>query len=276
MWKEHTPPPFKNMPDTYSFLVRHSILWRLSYEITQPKFFHIPYLWFCGYVNCSTQYTHTHTHTHRQAQTHMKTDTDAYKGRCACAVRKELNAWQSVGKSACVLLCPCSLFMRKGLSRAFDIYEPDLVVSTGHRTQRAWSHRRTQEQGQAGATRLLQATRLRFAQRTELHMNDILHRACAAYMLCCVCVCVCVCVCMQVSVHPLMQHVPIRILRQRIKAKQMDPCNFATVITDFTTCHNTWFHTQATRCFVPTEYCAMLARDNGLEDEQIVMHGTRS
>lgn len=47
----------------------------------------------------------------------------------------------------------------------------------------------------------------------------------------------------------------------------------AQVITDFTTCHNTWFHVNATRCFVPTEYCAMLARDNGLEDDQIIMHG---
>lgn len=45
------------------------------------------------------------------------------------------------------------------------------------------------------------------------------------------------------------------------------------VVTDFTTCHNTWFHTEATRCFVPTDYCAMLARDNGLEDEQIIQHG---
>lgn len=143
MWKEHTPAPFNKMPDTYSFLVRHSILWRLSYEITQPKAFHVPYLAFCH------------------------------------------------------------LFMRGGLNRAFDLYKPDLVV----------------------------------------------------------------------SVHPLMQHVPIRTLKQRIRSGRMPPCNFATVITDFTTCHNTWFHPHATRCFVPTEYCAMLARKNGLQDEQIVQHG---
>mmetsp|Transcript_13700 Transcript_13700/g.29410 ORF Transcript_13700/g.29410 Transcript_13700/m.29410 type:complete len:529 (-) Transcript_13700:874-2460(-) len=76
-----------------------------------------------------------------------------------------------------------------------------------------------------------------------------------------------------VSVHPLMQHVPIRVLRSRIRSGVMKPINFATVVTDFTTCHNTWFHTGVTRCFVPTEYCKMLASRNGLQDEQIVVHG---
>ncbi len=35
MWKDHTPWPFHRIPDSYAFLVRHSILWRLSYQITQ-------------------------------------------------------------------------------------------------------------------------------------------------------------------------------------------------------------------------------------------------
>jgi hypothetical protein len=30
---------------------------------------------------------------------------------------------------------------------------------------------------------------------------------------------------------------------------------------------------EGTRCFVPTDYCAMLARNNGLVDEQIIQHG---
>ncbi len=78
------------------------------------------------------------------------------------------------------------------------------------------------------------------------------------------------------------------------------PINFATVVTDFTTCHNTWFHPEATRCFVPTgerrparisgashglfapyqsvtyrptEFCKDLAKKNGLVDEQIIQHG---
>ncbi|KAJ9507635.1 hypothetical protein QJQ45_019190 [Haematococcus lacustris] len=143
MWKDHTPAPFNRMPDSYSFLVRHSILWRLSYQITQPKLFHVPYL---GFVGC---------------------------------------------------------FMRNAIHKAFDIYQPDLVV----------------------------------------------------------------------SVHPLMQHVPIRVIKERIRNGTSPAINFATVVTDFTTCHNTWFHKQATRCFVATDFCAMLARNNGLQQQQIVQHG---
>lgn len=45
-----------------------------------------------------------------------------------------------------------------------------------------------------------------------------------------------------VSVHPLLQHVPVRVLKRRIKEGKQKPTNFATVVTDFTTCHNTWFH----------------------------------
>jgi hypothetical protein len=45
----------------------------------------------------------------------------------------------------------------------------------------------------------------------------------------------------QVSVHPLMQHIPLRVLKSRT-AKGLHPhIPFATVVTDFTTCHNTWF-----------------------------------
>ncbi len=69
MWKQHTPWPFNQLPDSYAFLVKHSILWRLSYEMLQPRICHVPYLAFVG------------------------------------------------------------LFMRSGLGRAFDLYQPDLVVS---------------------------------------------------------------------------------------------------------------------------------------------------
>ena len=55
-----------------------------------------------------------------------------------------------------------------------------------------------------------------------------------------------------VSVHPLMQHVPIRVLKGL--AKQGRPeTPFATVVTDLTTCHPTWFHPDVTKLFVPTE-----------------------
>ncbi len=48
---------------------------------------------------------------------------------------------------------------------------------------------------------------------------------------------------------------------------------FATVVTDLTTCHNTWFHPLVDCCFVPTEYCKRSALKNGLKEEQITVHG---
>jgi 1,2-diacylglycerol 3-beta-galactosyltransferase len=76
-----------------------------------------------------------------------------------------------------------------------------------------------------------------------------------------------------VSVHPLMQHIPIAVLRARAAASGAPAPPFATVVTDFTTCHNTWFHPEASRCFVPTEFCAALARQNGVPPDRIVVHG---
>lgn len=143
MWKEHTPPPFNSLPDTYSFMVNNGWIWRCAYTISQPKLVHLPY------------FTAVHA---------------------ACASQ---------------------------LSQAFDLYQPDLVV----------------------------------------------------------------------SVHPLMQHVPFKVLRQRIRAGIQEPINFATVVTDFTTCHNTWFHRGVSKCFVPTEFARQLAWKQGLNEEQIVMHG---
>ncbi len=70
-----------------------------------------------------------------------------------------------------------------------------------------------------------------------------------------------------------MQHIPIRVMAERIKTGAMPPTNFATVVTDFTTCHNTWFCPDATRCFVPTEFCRQLALRNGMAPGQILLHG---
>lgn len=52
-----------------------------------------------------------------------------------------------------------------------------------------------------------------------------------------------------------------------------NPVPFATVVTDLTTCHNTWFHPKVDRCFVPTNYCKRSALKNGLKEEQITVHG---
>eukprot|EP00879_Flechtneria_rotunda_P020339 GHRR01021390.1.p1 GENE.GHRR01021390.1~~GHRR01021390.1.p1 ORF type:complete len:416 (+),score=130.30 GHRR01021390.1:440-1687(+) len=144
VWKEHTPYPFNQLPDSYSFLVKHSILWRMTYHTIQPRFMHIPYF--------NTVYT----------------------------------------------------FVNRHLSEAFDYYDPDIVV----------------------------------------------------------------------SVHPLMQHIPTRVLAARAKRLgRAAPAPFATVVTDFTTCHNTWFCKDVNKCFVPTEYCKQLGKRMGLTEQQLVMYG---
>ena len=51
------------------------------------------------------------------------------------------------------------------------------------------------------------------------------------------------------------------------------PPPFATVVTDLTTCHNTWFDPRVDACFVPTEECAARARRLGVPSERIAVHG---
>lgn len=71
-----------------------------------------------------------------------------------------------------------------------------------------------------------------------------------------------------VSVHPLMQHVPLKILR---RMKKTTP--FATVVTDLTRCHVTWFHRAVDKCFVATQLVAAQALKVGLKASQIVCCG---
>ena len=48
---------------------------------------------------------------------------------------------------------------------------------------------------------------------------------------------------------------------------------FATVVTDLTTCHNTWFHKDVDRCFVATEEAKQRALAMGVPDSKITVHG---
>jgi 1,2-diacylglycerol 3-beta-galactosyltransferase len=48
---------------------------------------------------------------------------------------------------------------------------------------------------------------------------------------------------------------------------------FATVVTDLTRCHRTWFHKQVDRCFVATQLVAAQAMKYGLISTQISCHG---
>lgn len=73
-----------------------------------------------------------------------------------------------------------------------------------------------------------------------------------------------------ISVHPLMQHVPLRILRSKGLLKKIV---FTTVITDLSTCHPTWFHKLVTRCYCPSTEVAKRALKAGLQPSQIKVYG---
>lgn len=48
---------------------------------------------------------------------------------------------------------------------------------------------------------------------------------------------------------------------------------FATVVTDLTTCHNTWFHKDVDRCFVATEEAKGRALKMGIGQHKVTVHG---
>lgn len=66
----------------------------------------------------------------------------------------------------------------------------------------------------------------------------------------------------------LSQIVPVRVLRQRIRNGLQKAINFATVVTDLTRCHNTWYYHRVDRCFVATEASKRQALDMGLKVRQ--------
>ncbi|KAJ4952917.1 hypothetical protein NE237_029749 [Protea cynaroides] len=73
-----------------------------------------------------------------------------------------------------------------------------------------------------------------------------------------------------ISVHPLMQHVPLRVLRAK---GLLEKIVFTTVVTDLSTCHPTWFHKLVTRCYCPTTEVAKRALKAGLQPSQIKVYG---
>lgn len=40
LWSEHTPWPFNQLPRSYSFLVKHGPLWKMTYYGTAPRLVH--------------------------------------------------------------------------------------------------------------------------------------------------------------------------------------------------------------------------------------------
>ncbi|GFY99696.1 monogalactosyldiacylglycerol synthase type C [Actinidia rufa] len=68
-----------------------------------------------------------------------------------------------------------------------------------------------------------------------------------------------------ISVHPLMQHIPLWVLKWQGLQKKVI---FVTVITDLNTCHRTWFHPGVNRCYCPSEEVAKRSLIDGLEESQ--------
>ncbi|CAL0304965.1 unnamed protein product [Lupinus luteus] len=73
-----------------------------------------------------------------------------------------------------------------------------------------------------------------------------------------------------ISVHPLMQHIPLLVLQWQGLLKKVI---FATVITDLNTCHRTWFNPRVNRCYCPSQEVAKRALLDGLKESQTRVFG---
>ncbi len=71
-----------------------------------------------------------------------------------------------------------------------------------------------------------------------------------------------------ISVHPLMQDIPLRIL-----SHMGWKVPFFTVVTDLASIHPTWLHGGVTLCFLPTEEARKQALAAGLREEQLRCYG---
>mmetsp|Transcript_6942 Transcript_6942/g.26763 ORF Transcript_6942/g.26763 Transcript_6942/m.26763 type:complete len:450 (-) Transcript_6942:77-1426(-) len=80
---------------------------------------------------------------------------------------------------------------------------------------------------------------------------------------------------MVISVHPLCQHLPLRVLNylhggaEERKAKMP----FVTVVTDLGGGHPLWFHRKVDYCFVPSDQVVQLAKRKGMVEDKLRKHG---
>jgi len=82
---------------------------------------------------------------------------------------------------------------------------------------------------------------------------------------------------MVVSVHPLTQDIPLKILNyldtDGRSRKEGRTTPFATVVTDLGGAHPTWFNPGVDKCFVPSDALNKAARDRKVQAEQIIQYG---
>ena len=83
---------------------------------------------------------------------------------------------------------------------------------------------------------------------------------------------------MVISVHPLCQDLPLKILahldsqgQTRDVAARTTP--FCTVVTDLGSAHPTWFYPGVDKCFVPSDALDKVAKQRGLQASQIIQYG---
>jgi len=72
-----------------------------------------------------------------------------------------------------------------------------------------------------------------------------------------------------VSVHPIINHIPLRVLRNTLKID----VPYVTVVTDMVTAHPTWFCRKADYCIVPTEAARQRALRYGMRPDRVEVVG---
>lgn len=153
-------------------------------------------------------------------------------------------------------MCLTSAFVAEQLSAAFDVYDPDLVVSVHPLMQlvplrvlrrRAAARAKAQAAAVARSGDASALGRARAASLSASSSSSHLH-------------------------HHHSSSAVSRFDDHHVRDPGQPP-PFATVVTDLTTCHNTWFDPRVDACFVPTEECAGRARKLGVPPEKIIVHG---
>jgi 1,2-diacylglycerol 3-beta-galactosyltransferase len=82
-----------------------------------------------------------------------------------------------------------------------------------------------------------------------------------------------------VSVHPLCQDVPLKILAeldasdQSLKPTDRKKTPFVTIVSDLGSAHPTWFHPKVDRCYVPSDALYQAALNRKLHPSQIAQYG---
>jgi 1,2-diacylglycerol 3-beta-galactosyltransferase len=72
-----------------------------------------------------------------------------------------------------------------------------------------------------------------------------------------------------VTVHPILNHIPLRLLRAALKTD----VPYVTVVTDMVTAHPAWFCPQVDYCLVPTEAVRQRALRYGMPPERVEVVG---